>query len=285
MIRFPAVFHRCCLSLLGATGMIAAATEPAAPVTLTIGGRSIVIPLPAGHVRCDGISPEWDRAVAGMLPASNRMLANFGSPEDHAAIRDGEIAPYLKSLNVQISRAIENVEVDERTFDKIRQQNRKEVENLKASIQAEVNKAIQAGGRQLSEDLGVDLQFSVGDMAMLGIFEDSPTSLGFTMAMTTTIEAADGAEKSRDVVAALLVPVNGRLLYLYSNSSYKDDTDRLAVESSVKAWRDAIVAANPRVKGSFLGSLTKGVGKSATVGAIAGVIVALLAVVYRRFKR
>lgn len=285
MIRFPAVFRRGSLFLLVMTGMSAAAAEPAAPVTLTIGGRAISIPLPAGHVRCDGISPEWDRAVASMLSASNRMLANFGSPEDQTAIRDGEIAPYLKSLNVQISRAIENVEVDERTFDSVRKQNRKEVENLKASIEAEVNKAIKAGGQQLSEDLGVDLQLSVGDMAMLGIFEDSPTSLGFTMAMTTTIQAAGGEEKSRDVVAALLVPVNGRLLYLYSNSGYENEADRLAVESSVKTWRDAIVAANPRVKGSFLGSLTKGVGKSAAVGAIAGGVVALLAVLYRRFKR
>lgn len=285
MIRLPAVFLSYCLTLLVVTGMAAAASDPGAPLTLTIGGRPIVIPLPAGHARCDGISPEWDRAVASMLPASNRMLANFGSPDDQAAIRDGEIAPYLKSLNVQIMRSVENVEVDERTFDSVREENRKELENMKASIEAEVNKSITAGGRQLSEDLGVDLQLSVGDMAMLGIFEDSPTSLGFTMAMTTTVQAAGGEEKSRNVVSALLVPVNGRLLYLYSNSGYENEADRLAVESSVKAWRDAIVAANPRVKGSFLGSLTKGVGKSAAIGAIAGGIVAILAVLYRRFKR
>jgi hypothetical protein len=271
--------------LCATTGVTMAQAGPEAPVNLTVGGRTLLVPLPDGHVRCDGIDPDWDRAIESMLPAGNRLLANFGSAADQAGLRDGETISFARSFNVQILRSLEKVEVNERMFDEMRVANRKELEALKSTIQAQVNKTLEAGNRQMSEELGVDLQLSVGDMAMLGIFEDTATSLGFTMAMTATVQGPDGDEKSRHVVAAVLVPVNGRLLYLYSNAEFKDDADRQAVESSVLAWRDAIVAANPRVEGSFLGSLTKGVGKSAMTGAIAGGIVALLAVLYRRFKR
>lgn len=281
----PALFSRCLLSLLLSLPLLAAETDPAAPVELVVGGRRIIVPPPAGFVRCDGVDPEWDRAVESVQAPANKLLANFGTPEDHAAIRNGEVADYTRSFNVQVSRALESVEVNERTFDKIRQNNRKEVENLKASIEAEIEKVVRDGGKQMSDELGVDLQLSVGDLAMLGIFEDTPTSLGFTMAMTMSVQTPEGLDKSRNVVAAMLVPVNGRMLFLYSNSGYSVEADRLSAESSVKSWRDAVVAANPRVKGSLLGSLTKGAGKSAAIGAIAGGLVAVLVVLYRRFKR
>jgi hypothetical protein len=285
MMSFPAALLRASLSVLAASGISGAEIEPSSPVSLTIGGRTILVPPPAGHVRCDGVNPDWDRAVGSMQPAGNRMLANFGSPQDHAAIRDGETASFERSLNIQIRRSLENTDVDERMFADMRKETRNSLKSLRESIEALVNKSIEAGSRQMSDDLGVDVQLSVGDMAMLGIFEDSATSLGFTMAMTTAIQGPAGEEKSRDVVAAVLVPVNGRLLYLYSNAGYQSEADRLAVERSVRVWRDAIVAANPEFTGSRAGSLTQGVGKSAMVGAIAGGIVALLAVVYRRFKR
>lgn len=277
----PALISRCLLSVLLSLPVLAAETDPAAAVDLVIGGRKIIVPPPAGFVRCDGVSPDWDRAVESVQPPANKLLANFGTPEDHAAIRDGEVAAYTRSFNVQVSRALESVEVNEKTFDNIRKDNRKELDNLKASIEAEIEKVVREGGKQISDDLGVDLQLSVGDLAMLGIFEDTPTSLGFTMAMTTSVQTPEGLDESRDVVAAMLVPVNGRLLFLYSNSGYSSEADRLSTEASVKSWRDAVVAANPRIKGSS----RKGIGHSAMVGAIAGGIVALLAGIYRRFKR
>lgn len=270
-----------CLWLLFSLPVLATESDPAAPVELDVGGRKIIVPPPPGFVRCDGVNPDWDRTMESVQAPRNKLLANFGTPEDHAAIRDGEAADYTRSFNVQISRALENVEVNEKTFDQVREENRKQLETIKASIEAEIERVVREGGKQMSDDLGVEVQLSVGDLAMLGIFEDSPTSLGFTMAMTTSVETPVGIDKSRGVVAAVLVPVNGRLLYLYSNYPYSSEADRLAAEASVKMWRDAVVAANPRIKGTA----RKGVWHSAMVGAIAGGIVALLAGIYHRFKR
>ncbi len=84
--------------------------------------------------------------------------------------------------------------------------------------------------------------------------------------------------KEKIVVASMIVPVNGRLIYLYANADLKSEADRQWVEKAVKTWCDAVVAANPRVEGPPAStSIFDGVGRSAIIGAIVGALGGLFA--------
>lgn len=79
-------------------------------------------------------------------------------------------------------------------------------------------------------------------------------------------------------------PKNGRLCNFYSNAPYTGNADRTLVEKSVTAWRNAVVAANPRLAGPeakpsiFRGSLKMGI----IGGVIGGLVVAIKMMVAKK---
>ena len=69
-----------------------------------MGSRKIEVPPPAGFVRSDGISKEFDTALKNFFPPGNRLLACFKTPEDNAALREGRAAPNKHTFNLQVVR-------------------------------------------------------------------------------------------------------------------------------------------------------------------------------------
>jgi hypothetical protein len=252
------------------------------PLDLVIGGRHLVVPLPeGGFVRCDGIDPAWDKTIAATLPATNRLLASFGTRENRQGIRDGRKIDFSRNFNIQTLRSEESRELGTKAFAEIRADIRKEIENMKATLDAHLEKLAADGNRNLSRDLGIDAALEFSEAAVLGSFEDGDSALGFTLAMKVGSYAEGVPGKLPSVVAALILPVNGRLLMLYSTSSYTGESDRLEVERSVKAWGAAIAAANPKVEGpGIFGASTL----SVLVGAILGIALALYLLLKRTHR-
>ena len=113
------------------------------------------------------------------------------------------------------------------------------------------------------------------------------SSLGFTMAMNVAAQAgaAAGGEqvKAKLVVASMIVPVNGRLIYLYANSVFNSPADRQWAESAVQAWRDSLLAVNPRVQGFDFADLGK-FGKSGLIGAGLGALLGIILIILRKSR-
>ena len=106
------------------------------------------------------------------------------------------------------------------------------------------------------------------------------------MAMNIAATAGDNAIKGKLVVASMIVPVNGRLIYLYANADLKSEADRQWAEKAVMAWRDVVVAANPRVEGPPGNtSIFDGVGRSALIGAIVGGCIGLFAMLFKKLRK
>jgi hypothetical protein len=158
------------------------------------------------------------------------------------------------------------------------------LEAFSAKIEKEINKVMAQGSKAVSKETGVDVGLSITDTVLLGFFNETETSLGFTMAMKLKAQGADGADP-RNVVATLMVPVNGRMLSLYATRPYANNEDRLAAEKAVVAWRDAIVAANPRVAGSSGWFDWGSVGRSVVIGAVIGGLLGLFKWLGNRAKR
>jgi len=255
------------------------ATKPQTRDDVSVGGRTIKLPPPAGFERIDGLNKEKDRLVESMLAASNRYLARFEPLKTNAADTG-------RSFNSQVLRSLENREIGDRTFAEMKQQTKKELDQAKAAIDAEVAKAKGKAEKAMQDATGADAALSVSDVAVLGYFSETPNSLGFTMAMNLAAQSGDHAIKVKGVIASMIVPVNGRLIYLYANADFNSAADRQWAENAVTAWRDAVLAANPRVEGPPAHrSIFDGVGRSAIFGAIAGAIGGLVAMLLKKKRK
>lgn len=270
-------------SLVCASGLNAQSPEP---FNLEIGGRTVKVPAPAGFVRCDGIDEKWDNAMKSVLPASNRMLATFGTAEDQDLLRKGTPSDYLRNFNIQTIRTTESLEIGERTFSDLRGQIKKELLAMQSKIETEVKKLAGQGNKHLQDNYGVNAALSISDTAVLGFFEETGASLGFTMVMKVGISTPDGKrEESRAVGACVMAPVNGRLIALYSTAPYTGEPSQKEVESTVQAWRDAIVAINPKVQGPAGGFDWEKVLRQTIIGAGIGLLVGIGMWVAKKFKR
>ncbi len=244
-----------------------------------VGGRTIKLPAPVGFERIDGLQPEVDRMVEGMLPASNRYLARFDPPKN-------SVPDEGRGFNVQVMRSIENREIGDRTFGDIKEQTKAEIEKAQETIRQEIAKVGGKAEKALQDATDADAALSLSDVVMLGCFDDSPSSLGFTMALNIAAKAGDKSVKSKLVIASMIVPVNGRLIYLYANADFNSAADRAWAEQAVSTWRDAVVAANPRVEGpSAKGLDFSRIGRSGLIGAAIGGVVALVAMLFKKKKQ
>ncbi|WP_395737222.1 hypothetical protein [Prosthecobacter sp.] len=258
------------------------ALKPLSRDEIAVGARTIKLPAPVGYARVDGLDAEKDRMLNAMLPASNRYLARFEPAPSNTAASG-------RSFNAQVLRSLESREIGDRTFADMKQQTKAELDQAQETIRQELAKASGKAEKAFQDATTADAALSVSDAAVLGYFDDAPASLGFTMAMNVAAKTGVQDIKSKLVTAGMIVPVNGRLIYLYANTDLKTEADRKWAEQSVTAWRDTVLAANPRVEGPAVRtSVFKSVGRSAIMGAIVGgaaALVAMLAVLFRKKKR
>jgi hypothetical protein len=252
-------------------------TADAQPESVDVGGRAILVPNPGDFMRSDGVNAVLDKATAALIPPSNRSLISFAPKEDVEMLKKGEVPLPKRSFNIQVVRSIESREIGEKTFTELRDQSRAEIEKMRATLDAEIKKLIAAGNTRLSGQFGTDLALNISNTAVLGFFDEAPSSLGFTMAMKVGAKSDGDARPTKRLVAAMMTPVNGRLLNLYAYSDYGSEADRQWAEKAVTAWRDAIREANPKVQGPSAGGFDFGhILRSATVGGIIGAVIGLV---------
>ncbi|MBN8419118.1 MAG: hypothetical protein J0L73_09400 [Verrucomicrobia bacterium] len=244
-----------------------------------VGGRVIKLPAPVGYERIDGLNPESDRMVEEMLPATNRYLARFHPPKN-------DQPDMGRSFNAQVLRKVESQEIGERTFGDIKQQTKAEIEKSQESIRQDISKISGRAEKAFQKATDADAALSLSDVAILGCFDDSANSLGFTMALNIAAKAGTQSTKNKVVVSSMIVPVNGRLIYLNANADFHSEADRAWAEKAVTSWRDAVVAANPRVEGPSAGGLDfTRIGRSGVIGAVIGGVVALVAMLLKKKKQ
>jgi hypothetical protein len=277
MLRSALTLSACALISVVSPAWADAPVE-ATSCTVTAGLKTITVPFPAGYVRCDGINKDFDAGMAGFIPPTNRLLAYFASPADLEGIKNLTGGGHERSFNIQIVKAAEREEIGQRTFAGLKDRMKEELEKARATIDEEIKRTFAAGNEKVKKEYGVDAALSVSGTAFLGFFEETDTALGFTMAMKTKEKNEEGKEvEIRSIAAAVVSPVNGRLLSFYANYPYEKESDRADAEKAVAAWRDAVVAANPQIAGPEapesggrrIGKLAGyGIGAALVVGAI-----------------
>lgn len=209
-----------------------------------VGTQTIRIPTPESFERIDGINAQHDELTEQFISRENRYVINFATPAAVAALRKGTAIDSPRNLNAQTMRTLEIQPVTPVQFETLRAQAETDINRLSKRLDAVLNKVVSAGSKSLSEKLQDNVEVKIGDPVPLGVFDRTRDSLGFAMMFKSNI-VADGKDTAGlSVVAAMIVRVKDRVLYLYATSERKSDADEAWVKTTVKKWRDAIFAAN-----------------------------------------
>ena len=254
--------------------------------TIQVGGRTIKVPAPSGYVRCDGVLASWDSMRENFLPATNRSLAFYGSEADLQKLNEQEMPDVARNLNIQVVRSVESMEVGQRTFAGAKGEMKQGLDELASQLASQVEKLSKEGSARMSKELKVDVALTLSNAVFLGYFQDTDSSFGFTMVIKGSVKTPGLDEKLEpSVVAAVMTPVNGRLLNFYCTLPYTGDgkADRKLAEETVSGWAAAVVAANPQIAGPpAKKSLFENSLKFALIGGAIGGVVALLNLLKKR---
>lgn len=259
----------------------------ATPASVVVGGRVIVMPSPEGFVRLDGVFAEWDNNLQKMLPPSNLLLRKYGTQQDLADLKASKGPKNDIDFNVQILRKFESQEVGTRTFADVRGAIVKEMGNAMKTLESELGK-VEGRANDLLGKNGLASKLSFGKPVVLGVFADNDREVGFSMLLSMKVN--DSADQPEDVsvVACVIAPVTGRLLYFYHTLPYKAEPDQKAAEASVLKWAHAVAAANPSVEGpsgTKYGGIFDGTARAAGIGAGVGLVIYLLRLGMKRFGK
>lgn len=281
----------CILAGLLATGLALHAAD-VAPHEVKVGTQTLKIPSPAGFERMDGISAQRDDMAAEFISAGNRYVIMFGTPEAVAALRRGESIDSPRNFNAQTLRNLEGRRLRPAQFESLRAEAERDLERLGQRLDAVLGKVVADASKSLSDKLQDSVEVKIGDPVPLGIFERTRDSVGFSMMFKSQFIIGGKETPGLNVVAAMIVRVRDRLLYLYATSDRKSEADEAWVKAEVLKWRDSIFAANGQTDAAPSSTASRILQQFdfqriliiAAVGAGAGLLIALIMTGRRRQK-
>ncbi len=240
---------------------------------VTIGNESLTIPLPEGFTRLDGANKEFDAGMLKLVPSTNRMLLTVALPGDVAKAKASQEFELNRYAMLQTFREGESMKLTLKQFEQIAETMEKQFSEggLLSDAEAKTNQQLK------NADLP---DIKVGQMRMIGKMEKTDRSLD--LGMLTKLQV--GTEGPQTLVTGMsTVVVKGKVLYMYVYSSYKGKADADWTRSTVKTWREAVLAANPG--GTEKGGVDWGsMGGKVLVGAIVGGLAGLVATFFRKRK-
>jgi hypothetical protein len=236
--------------------------------TVSIGSETLSIPLPPGFARLDGVNPDVDALMKSIVTPKNRLLLLAAPPELVKMAKEGNPQDMARYFGMQTYRDLESKTGTLKDFENASAQLEKEFSVGSATL---AKAQSEANAQFKKSELTAGMQ--VGQIRPLGVFDKTDRSIDFGM---LTVNQMAGEKPFTIVAGASAMLVRGKLVYLYAYSDFNGEADTAWVRSSVKSWRESILAANPG--GTPEGGFDFGkIGRTAAIGGIIGGIVAIMA--------
>ena len=253
--------------------------------TLQFGSRALNIPNPEGFEPLATVSPRYIQAAQAYLPATNRLVEAYATPADAKALAQGQPTSLGRYFQLQTSRKAEGVVVSAAEFAEASKEVEGSFEQTLKNSQPLATQLTDQGNAEVKRLTSSDPKIALSGIGYLGAFRREPWGLFFTIKSGLTAE--DGTNQVM-VCGGALVLVNYQLLFMYSYSQYRDESDRRWVEQATSAWADAARAANPddpKVAATASSGLGSGVLRMALIGAVIGGLVGLVGFLLRKRSR
>lgn len=257
---------------------------------LAFGARTLEVPAPEGFVGASRDVPQFVAISQAYLPASNRLVEVYISPDDLAAftgLREPTLARYFQ---LQAARNMEGRAISAEGFEQARGIMEAELEKALSDTSAMTRELTEKGNAQLQETTGSQAKLSFGGIRYLGVTRREPWGLFFALESNVAVTGDPGGQQGGKVVSAgALVLVNHQLLNLYAYANDAPDAGAWT-QGAVNAWADAVRAANPddpavaREAVDLAGNTDLFRWGGMIGGAVAGLLVAFAILAVRRMK-
>jgi len=223
---------------------------------------SIQVPVPDGYASVPSTTQEFKVMQSQFAAGGNELLSLF-----FVSSRTGTDDDFMRQLSVQCHKDNKGFNATKATLDAIRRNMEQQKKELEKKVGA---------------------KFGLTGVSFEPVHEFSDRHFSMVVHVPSQLPAQEGAKVSTVVTAAIL---RGRLWY-FGVRSEKDGPGELEwAKSTAKSWYASILAASPSDAETLAReersgkSLFDGVGRAGIVGAVAGGIGALIAVIYAKRKK
>jgi hypothetical protein len=220
---------------LYAQGNAPARTAGLAAPTYRAGLRSIGIPAPTGDLV--EIGPDYRVLFEPFAPTTNRLIAAFVLPADVPEIRTGVATEFTRYALVEVPRNAEFLDVTPEIYKEI-------TSSVATEFGTDLDATLKTGTDELNQrlkDLGSNQATVTMDkpVALGALFTESE-ACGFGLVAPVTT----GGTSLRMATGLVIVHVQGRVIYGYLFTEYKDQETAHWLARTTQAWADAILRAN-----------------------------------------
>ncbi len=243
--------------------------------TLQVGGRSLEVPEPDGFVEVTPEMPGLYGITRGIVDPDNETLAYFIPSEMADAAKAGQATPPKKYFVLKVQGNTEFVALDAAGFGGL-------VAGVKSSNQM-ISEEMKS---QLGDDYSPAAVVKLRGVAALPPHQESDVVFAYSM---LTNSGAFGQPMMSATTS--YANVAGKMLILHA---YGEESDLEWTRSAAGAWTKAVLAANPKPPASGLAnSAATSAGeqfgggdlKSGVIGAVVGVVLAVLVLGLKKRKK
>ena len=270
----------CTLALLMAATSMFARTH-----TFEVAGKTIVVPVPQGFVRVTEDMTAVNRLceqVAAADPA-NDTLASYILESGVPTAMAGEIPTLDRYFILKVNKGMQNLTVGKNDFAEFKKIIRNQNDELFKNATPQTREAVSKMSEGVSQDYDINFAMEINQMVPLAPHYEEENAIAFSM--FANYEVAAEEVKKTNIVAATVTLLNaaGRVLFL---NSYGPQGDLEWTRTASRDWANEVMESNTQPPpGSPSGrrfDWNEIMGKG-LVGAIAGGLVALIAMVFRRY--
>ncbi|MEM1442051.1 MAG: hypothetical protein AAGF67_06885, partial [Verrucomicrobiota bacterium] len=205
-------------------------------------GKSFEVPLPEGFVRVDGASAVFDQVLAASLPATNKLLAFYGTEQNLTDLEGGKNTEMTRNFNVQSIN--EQMDCSLTDFAFISKQIEDEMESGMKMTQAEFEKS-QNNTNEVLSDLSDDqIAIDLGRPVPLGVLGKGETWITFALKAPMQTQAGDETLTQISTTVNTMILVNNKVIGLYGTHIDGGEGALEQLKKELDAWRTAIEKAN-----------------------------------------
>jgi hypothetical protein len=202
-----------------------------------VGGATIEIPIPVLFYEVSDTSSMAFKISKASTPPLNRIIALFVSEADLTSERPG----LERFMRIQVPRKFENRNFTPVDFAKIVKRIKEQEMIMFEEAKIKHEPLLSMLSDSISEVVDLNAKIGLDSAIPLGVFDETPYSLSFATLATFNYDIDGIVGDYRMIVGTSVTLVNGKLVFLYTSSKFRNKNDLDWVKIRQRIWINSIV--------------------------------------------
>lgn len=275
----------------GMIGLLLMVATGVQATDIQVGEVQLAIPSPTGFSPVTPQMAPLFEMQKHFVAASNEEFVAFIADENIPKALAGEIPEMPRRFTVQTPKNLVGSFITSAEFNELKTVIKTQNEDILQKIEAQFPGLSSQVNNGIKKQFEVDVAFSISQMIPLPVHIETERTFAYSSFAKYEMKDEQGnVVPFVVVVTATIAHVQGKLLFLYS---YAEESGLEWSKAISKQWSEAVIAANPSDQQTALKEAQSAatvninwaqVGEKALHGAIIGGLIALLSLLFRRFK-